>query len=491
MIIEEISNYAKNFNNKIALKDNTRTVNYLELYERILNISYFLRKKYLLKEQQSVIIYCEKNIHSIEWILSIININACFIPIDIKNPFNRLKKIIESENPVLILCDTEDNFQKLKLNSPYTVININHNIDIDYNLKIGKDSFVIRNDYDRVYSMYTSGTTSHPKKVSINLKNLKSFFEDIEEFYHVNNNSRCMNTSSLAFDVFILDVIYPLYKGAFIYITPDFLSPPLINSVLILEKITHFCAVSSKLTLISKAMNNDFNYFIEEIMTGAEVLNINALNKIFSLKSNIKIINGYGPTEATCTCLCQILTKNNFVNCMASIGKPLKNIKAILIDNHQNICDEGELLLSGSQVIQVTNIDEQERYFLTIDNINYYKTGDICKRDKNNNYYFVSRINEQVKLNGHRVNILEIQNYLSKLSYIEDSFVFIFNEEIYCCLKINLNNINSKRIKNDLKSFLPEYLIPKKYFFINEFPYLTSDKKDVLEIKKMVGLYHE
>ena len=92
MIINQLSFHAKNTPNKIALKDISDSLTYLELLNRFKNISAYLLEKCLIKDDYHVMIVCNKNINTLEWILGILDQRASFIPVDKKNPINRIKK---------------------------------------------------------------------------------------------------------------------------------------------------------------------------------------------------------------------------------------------------------------------------------------------------------------------------------------------------------------------------------------------------------------
>ena len=151
---------------------------------------------------------------------------------------------------------------------------------------------------------------------------------------------------------------------------------------------------------------------------------------------------------------------------------------------------KGELCLSGQQVTDSywENIDKTQSSFVKLDNSDdiYYKTGDVVSLNHNGDYVFYGRTDNQVKIDGHRVELAEIEYVVSK--YTNQSFVAaVLSAEENPVLKLFLidGSCDKKELIHFMKTKLPEYMIPREVTLINEFPLNTNGKIDRNKLASM------
>ena len=467
---------------KLAVKDSEVSFTFSELDRFSSEIAnYLIEKKVEPRDCVSVLVQ-NKSANILPLLLGILKSGAYYLPIDPKNPEDRVLSILADASPKILIANEDSNLCGSWNNLSYEFI-----LNLRYREQSNSEiSLPFVNPEEIAYCLYTSGTTGKPKGSLIQHKSVLSFFSDMNQILNITSNSSCMNTSPFYFDVSIADTFLPLSEGASVYITDKFLSPPLIMTILQKEKITHFCAVSSILSLLSLCVGMLSECYLEKIMSGAEILDVKAINKWIDKVPNIEIINGYGPTEATCVCVAYTIKKSN-VDLFASfpIGKPLKNVQAELIDNDGNVVDigKGELVIGGDQIMKEywNRPNENKKVFIILNKQRFYKTGDICSRDQNKLFHFIGRKDEEVKFRGYRINLNEILITIQSNSQVSEVLVSVLkneeNNEIVCAVVpkdrsqfdlISLNHFLSKQ--------LPEYMIPSKYLIFDAFPKLGSGK---------------
>ena len=183
---------------------------------------------------------------------------------------------------------------------------------------------------------------------------------------------------------------------------------------------------------------------------------------------------------------------------MLSIGKPLKNIDSIIINNEKEILSDGmkgELCLSGKQITSgyFNNklMNESSFFNLSIDNkvIRFYKTGDICFKNKNNNYMYCGRKDSQIQIQGYRVELGEIENVLRKNFKMKNVLAIatknISNlDVIYLFIEGLLEHNSDGQIEYFLEQNLPSYMVPKKIFYLEKFPLNSSSKIDKTKLNE-------
>lgn len=476
--------------NGIALLDGQKTMSFKELDTYSDRLANHL-KSLGVKKGDLIIIYSHKELVFIMSVFAIMKAGAAYVPLDPNNPKTRIEGIIEEVQPKVVFGKQEE---LLPLNDNIPFIELNTLIHVVKNLPAEVFSCNLEPD-DLCYVMYTSGSTGIPKGVQITHKNMMAFFWGMKSVFLMDENSRCLNTLPYHFDGCIVDTFYPLYMGASVYITPSIPIPSTIINIIYEQNITHMTAVMSILKLLSETFLKSPEKFqsVDYIMTGAEACDIKVVNNMISTFPDLKIINGYGPTEATCDSITYTISKDNLIsneNLGYPIGKPLPYITALLADvDNKKI---GELLLSGDQVFKsyLKRKEETVEAFRTINGVQYYKTGDLCKLDKHGNYLFIGRKDDEVKINAYRIHLNEIKNAMMLNTNIKSCIIHVFNqlkEKSICVFfdsKITFNYEKFESLRNDLLKILPSYMLPKAFVQVQEWPLLASHKLDKKSLVK-------
>lgn len=357
------------------------------------------------------------------------------------------------------------------------------------------------------YCIFTSGSTGKPKGVMISHASACDFYDAFEEVMLISESSVCLNTSEMHFDVSFMDLFFPLYKGSCLHVMPGRVTARRLLSLIEECGITHFTAVSSLLTMITKS-----SYFesinsssVQRIMTGAEILNKTTIEKWLKKNRQALIVNGYGPTETTVICTWFLIMYAQ-LNCYKSfpIGTALDGTVAdILVDGtiSKNLNVEGELIISGPQVMLGYMDDEQQtaRSMLYANGRKYYRTGDICKKDSSNILHVLGRIDHEVKVSGFRVHLSEVKRVLEAVDFVKEVMVctnkgsegetiivaaLVFDRG-YTSAGTKLSELNGL-----VEQQLPYYMIPTHIVEFKELPKLNNGKVDVKLIEKNIEATH-
>ena len=240
---------------------------------------------------------------------------------------------------------------------------------------------------------------------------------------------------------------------------------------------------------------------LKKIIFGGEGFpkkNLKSLYYNFSKKINI--YNVYGPTECTCICSSYKISKNDFskreMSRLAPFGKTLaKNFKYLILNEKLKkvkIGQIGELHIGGDNVGNgyYNQSDETKIKFIQNPEHNsyieiFYKTGDLVYVDKKSKLiYFSSRKDNQIKLNGYRIELDDIENKLNLIKGIKESIVTFGRKK-----KVNeitawvVSKLYEKSIYQKLSKSLPSYMMPKKILYIKLLPKNSNGKIDRKVIK--------
>ncbi|MEP1488776.1 MAG: AMP-binding protein [Algibacter sp.] len=415
-----------------------------------------------------------------------------YVPINPEFPLERNTAIIQQANIQFILDSSENTTF-----SECTSIQTKNASCSDINLppiKVLKD--------DLAYILFTSGTTGIPKGVPINFKNISHFIESFKNLkYEITKEDRCLQMFELTFDMSVLSFIIPLIKGACIYTIPrDEIKYSYIYELMEEFRLTVAAMVPSILNYLRPYFDEINCPSMRLSLFAGEALPLDIVEEWSNCIPNALISNAYGPTECTIICIQYQYKKNEInkvCNGILSIGKEMTGINTIIIDEENQVVKsgkKGELCLSGIQLTEGYWQNEEknrETFFWKKHqglNKRFYRTGDLCTKDKDDDIMYLGRVDYQAKIQGYRVELSEIEYHskkiLDKLNVVALAITNnAGNTEIG--LVLESSKLETQTLINDLKKHLPQYMIPTQIKFIEDFPLNSNGKTDRNKLKEL------
>lgn len=440
--------------------------------------------------------------HSIEFIASVIatqKLGACYIPIDINYPTDRIEYIVNSSDSKLLLTNT-DSWENIHIDKEF-ILKLNYSssrhelicseFSTSYNESIPlcdyatyPDISTTLNPDDLAYIIYTSGSTGKPKGVKISHKSLSNYiFWAISE-YVKSEETNFPFFSSIAFDLTVTSIFTPLCSGNCIYVYQNE------NPQLLFQEI-----VEDRKVQIVKLTPGHFNLLqdidlshsvITKFILGGDILTKEICSKISSLFSHdVHIYNEYGPTEATVGCMIYEYNKSDpYVS--VPIGVPISNTKIYLLNDNLELVPLGhigEIYIAGDCLaLGYTDDLKTKEKFLSSpfeDGQILYKTGDTARLHKNGIMEYVGRVDFQVKLNGYRIELGEIQSHLLAHPLLKDAYVTVLtysNHKFLCAYYISDCEVSD--LARYLSKSLPSYMIPNYFIRLDSIPLTVNGKVD-------------
>ena len=412
-------------------------------------------------------------------------LGAVYVPIDSQNPPARTEKLLGQLQPVAILGDTAD---LDKIVHPSVKLPFSSLLECAMNLSANTwTDYLEVEEGEPAYIIFTSGSTGTPKGVMISHGNLLDYFYNHNQVLRFTSESRVLSFAPFHFDVSIEDTILPLSLGAFVYQYRGMAISALVRRVLTRHKITHIIAVSTVLTIITAGANPLTSQVLPDlkmIMTGAEVCDPKIINTWKRNFPGARVINAYGPTEATIVCLTHTIEEPEDQRTRSyPIGRPIDGVLMKIMGEEKEITqpgEEGELWIGGSQVM-IGYLGEAEATAGAVevhDGTRYYRTGDICRLDEHGNVEFVGRRDDEVKLAGRRINLREVS--LPALAYGTRAFAGVLSKNGNRQLGLVVISDNGATVldsvKEHLREQLPEYMRPHVLAYAEQ-PVLSSTGK--------------
>jgi D-alanine--poly(phosphoribitol) ligase subunit 1 len=392
---------------------------------------------------------------------------------------------------------------KTILNSDETICLVSQ--DFESSVELLK-SYIYKPDFDSqlAYVFFTSGSTGVPKGVMITKKNVASFVKAFWAMgYDVSEKDRFLQMFELTFDLSVMSYLIPLLKGACIYTIPKGqVKYSYIYELMDEKELTMALMVPSILNYLRPYFNEIDCPKMRYSLFCGEALNSQIVEEWSNCVPNARIDNVYGPTEDTIFCTYYTYkreSENDTHNGVLSIGKSMLNNLSIIFndENTQSAINEiGELCLAGAQLTpgyfnnsSLNQIMFFNTYYKGI-NTRFYRSGDLCLLRENGNIVYVGRKDSQVKIQGYRVELLEVEYYARKA--IKGKFLLVAlviensvgNNEV--AIVFESQTFDIAIVKEYMQSKLPSYMVPTQYYFIKPFPLNINGKIDRKNLKNLI-----
>ena len=475
----------KNPDNIAVILDN-ESITYRELDEKSNNLALNLMNNNI-KETDVVGVFLPRSIELIVSIIAILKCNAIYMPLYIGYPDDRINYMIENSNTKVVI--TNDKL-KNRVNSVST-ITLNdfkeiHNLEIA-DMKLGLPD-------DIAYIIYTSGSTGKPKGVQITNNCLNNFVHSFNKYFEdISSKDKFLSSTNISFDVSIFELFLPLLNGSTLVLYHDELIKDILDycDYIAQHEITTLYIPPNILNEVYSILKDKQNIKINKLLVGVEAIKKETLDKYFILNPNMRIINGYGPTETTICSTALAYEKNSsFDTDIIPIGKPLYNTNIYILDDNKNIQPlgvTGELYISGSGVGAgyINNIDETSKNYLPniFDNSSekMYKTGDIGKWNVDGTITLIGRKDNQIKISGYRIELKEIDSVIMSYPNIDKSTTIVLDvggKKRIISYFISSNKILEQDVLSYLSKKLAFYMIPAKLIQLKAFPITSNGKID-------------
>lgn len=486
-ILEPICNYEGSIGN--AFFTNNSFFSYRDFFVRISAIRWEIGKQHSPEHIYAIAIHDDLDTYAS--IFALWMEGKAYVPLHPNQPIDRNLNIVEQVGLSNVLDSEETSVFDGK------VKNVIHTSKLTYT-KDFLDNLAEVSDDELAYILFTSGSTGVPKGVQITRGNIAAFMDSFwKTGIKIDENDKCMQIFDLTFDVSVQSYLVALTRGACVYTVPYGQVKYLYAASLIQEQGITFGAMAPSMLTYLRPYFNEFDASsMKACILTAEACPVDLMEDWYKCAKNTEIYDFYGPTEATIYCTYYKLTRggrNLSLNGIISIGKPLANVSAIIIDEQGELVkgqNKGELCVAGSQITKGywNNPEKNASSFFIKDGIRYYHTGDLCYWDKSGNIMYSGRIDQQAKIQGFRVELGEIEFHAREFFNKEKrvmSIAFQNDKNLTeIALFIESEPIDTKNLVDYMRSKMPHYMIPTRIIFEKEFPLNKSEKVDRNALKQ-------
>ncbi|XKK33298.1 amino acid adenylation domain-containing protein [Bacillus sp. A17A.1] len=482
-ISELFENNARVYRDMVAIQFNGEKLTYQELNDKVNQLANYLHKQGL-KKDMVVGIMLERSLDLVATILAVLKLGSTYLPIDLINPVNRINYMLEDSDASFVIT-SKFALKGIKLSTNTIVLDRE---------KWGSESTNFTNKHAEdlgqgpAYIIYTSGSTGKPKGVSVEHKAVCNFIDGMARNIPLRENMSILALTSISFDIFFVETIFALVNGIRVVIAKEkqCSNPLAIKELILNHKIDILQMTPSRLRLLLD--NEEYSKCLKRVsilLVGGEVFSSKLLNEVKTITDS-RIFNLYGPTETTIWSTIKELTNETNV----TIGKPLPHYKCYILNKEKNVQpvgEIGELYISGECLAkEYINLPEmtKEKFISNpfVLEERMYKTGDLARWLPNGEIEYIGRNDSQVKINGYRLELEEIEKEYLKFEDVTDVVVLKWGNKdgsSYLCAYIQgKEKILIEQLQGYISRNLPSYMVPKAVIQLDQMPLTINGKLD-------------
>jgi amino acid adenylation domain-containing protein len=466
--------------NEIAVVYGDRQLTYAELNQRANQVARELRKQGA-GPNQLVGLCVDRSIGLIVGLLAIVKAGAAYLPLDPLLPAERLGYMLEDSGVQLLI--TEKSIQARPSAFVGATILLE---DAGWQANPGDNLSIAVRPEDLAYLIYTSGSTGKPKGVQIARGALTNFLWSMRQWLELTERDRALAVATISFDIAGLEIWLPLLVGARLVIASreSTLDGNALRALMEKHDITFMQATPVTWRLLFDAGwpgKADL-----QVVFGGEAMPPEVAAQLVPAVK--RAWNFYGPTETT---ICSTGYRLTSGEGPILIGRPLANTQCYILDEQQQLVPvgvTGELYIGGDGLAcGYLNHPELTAEKFVADPfrescLRMYRTGDLARYRADGNIEFLGRLDHQIKIRGYRIELGEIEAALSEQPEIEHAVVMAREDSAgskrLAAYLVASKALESSELRNRLKSFLPDYMLPSTYIFLDRFPISLNGKID-------------
>lgn len=455
----------------------------------------------------------EKSVWTVVAMLGVLKAGAAFVPLDPSQPISRLRKVVAQVNAKRVIISS--------FHAKATDLGVATRIVLDKNSWSfrGSTSRLIDSDPESpAYVIFTSGSTGTPKGIVISHSAFASSAVAHGALFGMAKESRVLQFSAYSFDASLFEILTTLIHGGTVCVptenerfegTSEFLREQNVNFALLTPSVARIIQPTEAPSL-------------KTVVLGGEAPDELLIKKW--LDAGTKLFNAYGPSECSVIAACHPCS---YELDSRTIGRPVGcSFRIVDPDNAATLVPDGEIgeLLIEGPTLAKGYLNDPERTAAAFINAPLwpgetrlpgsgplYKTGDLVKRSDRGALVYVGRKDLQVKLNGQRIELGDIESHLAVCQSIKRGVVVFpssgpFSKQIVAVLELQQDILKSApgsqhtisrfneeagKIRKELSSKIPSIMLPTHWVDITtlsrgQFPLSPSGKVDRRQIATWV-----
>ncbi|MBA2675111.1 non-ribosomal peptide synthetase, partial [Ramlibacter sp.] len=447
----------------LAVRHDNQELSYSELNKRANRLAHYLTSQGVGPDVL-VGICVARNLDMMVGLLAILKAGGAYLPLDLAYPPERIAFMLADAQPALVL--TQDRLREaMRLegqpeHDPAACVLPGH----------------------LAYVIYTSGSTGKPKGIGIQHGNASAFVAWALSVFSAAELERTLASTSICFDLSVFELFVPLCRGGSVWLVKDILdlvADPAAFPVTLVNTVPSAIAqlhASRAIPSTARVIN-----------LAGEALAPALVQALYATGPVERIFNLYGPSEDTTYSTYALLGRHEAT---ASIGRPVANTQAYLLDAHLHpvpVGVAGELCLAGDGLAR----GYLDRPGLTAEKFipdphgapgsRMYRTGDLARWRQGGTIDYLGRIDQQVKIRGFRIELGEIESALALQPGVREALVLAREDtpgDKRLVAYVAGDGLDADALRAGLKRSLPHYMVPAHCVLLPQLPLGPNGKMD-------------
>ncbi|RKH65139.1 hypothetical protein D7X96_24340 [Corallococcus interemptor] len=358
---------------------------------------------------------------------------------------------------------------------------------------------------DSLYLVYTSGSTGTPNAVEGSHLSLAVFIEWQARTFEVGPECRVSQLAPTTFDVSLRDFFLPLCTGGTLYIPaagtryhpilfPRWVAEHRIN---LMHSVPSVFKLASEVSWTNAKLKGSFDSLRKLFLSGERLYVEDARHLQANLSPDAQLINFYGPSECTLIKTCFVVPRDlrSLEGDVVPLGRPIEGCEVQLEGGPDE--RSGELVLESEFLAkgyyrnpELTEAKFSSRARPDAPRLRAYRTGDLGTRDDQGLLHFVGRKDHQIKVNGNRVELGEVEHCLRRMPGVSNAVVVASDarqgaDPTLSCVYAGEGDLTEDQVRAHLLQHLPKYMVPTNVRRLGELPLLTNGKVDRKQIASL------
>ncbi len=426
---------------------------------------------------------CDRNLDTPVLLVGIMKSGAGYVPLDPDYPVDRLAYMIENSEVKHIIAHANQIPIVQQFDVPTTIVDRDSaKIESVQNALVQLPE--LQAETDVAYVIYTSGSTGKPKGVLVPHQAVVNMLSSMVQTPGFTANDRILATTTLSFDISVCEMFLPLIAGGSLAIVDRATAKDRVALVNAIEQheITVMQATPAMWRMI---LESDFSGGKHlSFFSGGEPLPRDLINPL--LERCGQLWNLYGPTETTVWSSAKQITNDQD---RILIGQPIANTSMYIVDEQNNLCQPetpGELLIGGDGVtlgyLKRDKLTAEK--FIKFNGEKVYRTGDLAQITETGEFEHLGRMDGQIKIDGHRVELGEIDAALAMQPGVRRAATVLREDRpgdkrlVGYLLAIEKQQPDIAQIREAISKTLPTYMVPNVIVTVDQFHYTPSGKLD-------------
>ena len=500
LVMDAFRRQVKKTPNAIAVVSEDQEINYRALCENVDRLANYLHDVGV-RSGDKVAVLLGREPSAIVALLATLAVGGIWVPLDAKNPDQRLAAIIKNANIRVLVAkgSLADRGQGLGINRKHIIDLKADHAKLE---KASSNPVVVDVQFDDpAYIIYTSGSTGTPKGVVVGHGAIAEHCRTVGKYFGIRRKDVVLQFASHSVDTALEQILPTLMRGAKVLLGGEaLLGPDEFYHFLDLHNVTIADLPPTYLRelLISwESLGPSLSPLAVRLcIVGGETL-VPDLVELWqhSMFSEAKLLNAYGPTEATVTALVHDVGKKDGLGAVVPIGRPLAGVVAYILDADRKPVPEGvagELYLGGNRLAQgyLNNPEMTAQQFPMVEIgpdqklTRLYSTGDRVSfiPETKGLIAFHGRIDDQVKVRGFRVELGEIEAALMAYGHCTAVALAETSRDGGTSIVAYIEPVSETFDRNGVRDFLsarlPAHMVPSRIQFVDAFPMTAGGKID-------------